>query len=1757
MFIDDKVSAVKSKFSVINDVTRLQALVDKKKVVVTEAAIREVLQLDDAAGVDCLPNEEIFTELARMGKGFSRVETPLFERMLIGKEIKEKGDAGEHVEDVNAGDDAQGDNTAAHGEVPTVTQEPSIPSPTPTIPPSQLRQDIPLTSQVQQTPPESPQDDAVVLMDEKEEDKKVKEAKVDESAQVQGRQAESQTEIYKIDMDHALKVFSMQEDEPAKVWEVVYVLTTAMLITKAVTAASKIVTAASAIISAIKPQVPTAPARVAAAPARVAAAPNKGKGIMVEEPKPLKKKQHIEMDEEYAIKLHAKLNEAIDWDVAINHVKLKAKKDPATKEKIEEEENIALQSINETPAQKLAKRRKLNEEVEDLKRHLEIVPDEDDDVYTEATALARKVLVVDYKIIELNNKPCYKIIRADGTHQLYISFLTLLKNFDREDLEALWSLVKEMFSTSKPKNFSDDFLLTTLREMFKKPDVQAQVWKNQRTIHGQAKCCQAKLMLLDNAAEARLTLLSHINATKMKEDLIAYQKKSFLNNLDSWDMGKGSTMPSGPQHTPIIQPSTSKPQKKQKTKKSRRQDPEETQPTGPTTNIVDEALNEVNVAAQSNDPPFSRVNTLGNGDDGLKLKELMEICTKLQQRVIDLENTKSVQALEILSLKNKVKRLEKKRRSRTHRVKRLYKVGLSARLESSAEEQSLGKEDAFKQGRNIADIDADGVLNDEEVVVKKAVIVKEVDATQDQVSAATTIVAKDLTVEDITLEKALEVLKTSKPNIRGNVVRDHKEKSKSKTIPTSIADRISPKAKGIVMEEPSKATTTTIPISSKVQDKGKWIMNEETLKMKKKDQINFDVQEARRLCEEEQGELIVEEKSRLFVELMDKRKKHFAKPKAEEKRRNRLTKVQKRNQILKRAGDKLEQECSKKHKIDDDTDTAELKQLLNIIPEEDIAIDAIPLAVKTPVVDWKIYKEGKKIYYQIIRAGRKSKSYLIFSHMLKDFDREDVETLWQLVKANFEFRFHINSKKQRFLLVVLDLIQVSMDSLSTKVVSAAKLPILNPNEFDLWKMRLEQYFLMTDYSLWEVILNGDSHVPTIVVEGVVQPVGHTSREQKLARRDELKAHDTFLMALPDKHQLKFNSHKDAKTLMEAIEKRFGGNTETKKVQRTLLKQQFENITSSSSKSLDQIHDRLQKFVSLLDIHRVSLSQEDVNLKFLRSLPSEWKTHTFIWRNKAIWKNEVLMICSIVLKFMKLDAPASVSAVCAKMHVSSLLNVNFLSNAIDVDDLDEMDLRWQMSMRARRFLQKTGINVGDNRPTYMGFNMSKVECYNCHRKEHFARECRSQPSGGYHDVPPLITRTFMPPKPDLVFHTASIAVETDHSAFTIQLSTSKPAQDLSHTNRPSAPIIKDWVSDSKDESEATTPHNVSSFVQSSKQVKTPRHSVQPVETSILIVTPKPSNLKFNSSGKRRNRKTCFVCKSVDHLIKDYDHHAKKIALPTPRNYEHRGNNKQNASLTHNNTQKHKVPAAVLTQSKLVFNTAVRPVSVVVPKIMVTRPRLAHLTITKSKSPIRRNITRSTSLKTNNSPPRVTVAQAPVGNPQYALKDKGVIDSRCSWHMTGNMSYLSNFEELNGGYVAFGGNTKGGKIFGKRKIKTGKLDFDDVYFVKELKFNLFSVSQMCDKKNSVLFTDTECLVLSPDFKLPDEIQVLLRFPRENNMYNVYLKNIVPSGDLTCLFAKVRIANTAAYDWLELRRNGSRGTWGCMGMFLYGGVQGKGWG
>nr|GEZ94572.1 hypothetical protein [Tanacetum cinerariifolium] len=651
--------------------------------------------------------------------------------------------------------------------------------------------------------------------------------------------------------------------------------------------------------------------------------------------------------------------------------------------------------------------------------------------------------------------------------------------------------------------------------------------------------------------------------------------------------------------------------------------------------------------------------------------------------------------------------------------------------------------------------------------------------------------------------------------------------------------------------------------------------------------------------------------------------------------------------------------------------------------------------------------------------------------------------------------------------------------------------------------------------------------PTRFIDGVLQPVAPTTTKQRLARKNELKARGTLLMALPDKHQLKFNSHKDAKTLMEAIEKRFRGNTETKKVQKNILKQQYENFLGSSTESLDQIHDRLQKLISQLEILRVSVSQEDINLKFLRSLPSKWRTHTLIWRNKTnleeqslddlfnslkIYEAEVKHSFSaststqnIAFVFSSntdsttkpISATTRVSAVSTKIPVSPLPNVDSLSNAViysffandffrgEEEILEQIDLliwvliclKWSVipaigrdtlqgsvgsydwsfqaeeeptnyalmafssssleSLEARLLVYKQNESVFEedikllklevqlrdnalvnlkqtlekakqerddlklklekfqtssknltellasqtNAKTGLGYNsqvftraMFDCDDYLSSRSNESLPPSpiydRYQSGNGYHAIPPPYTRTFMPPQPDLVFNNAPNAVETDHHAFIVKLSLTKPDQDLSHTIRPSAPIIEDWVSDSEDESETKTSPNVLSFVQPTEQVKSPRHSVEHAETSI---PPKTAISKLTSNGKCRNRKACFV-----------------------------GNHKHYASMTHQNPQKHMVRAAVLTQSKPVSITIVRPVS------------------TKSNSPNRWHINRSPSLKSSNSPPRVTAVKASIVN---AAQDKGVTGSGCSRHMIGNMSYLSDFEELNGGYVAFRGNPKG--------------------------------------------------------------------------------------------------------------------------------------
>nr|GEW05784.1 ribonuclease H-like domain-containing protein [Tanacetum cinerariifolium] len=416
------------------------------------------------------------------------------------------------------------------------------------------------------------------------------------------------------------------------------------------------------------------------------------------------------------------------------------------------------------------------------------------------------------------------------------------------------------------------------------------------------------------------------------------------------------------------------------------------------------------------------------------------------------------------------------------------------------------------------------------------------------------------------------------------------------------------------------------------------------------------------------------------------------------------------------------------------------------------------------------------------------------------------------------------------------------------------------------------------------------------------------------------------MALPNEHQLKFNSYKDAKTLMQVIKNRFGGNIATKKTQKNLLKQQYENFAASSTELIDQTYERLQNLISQLEMHGErnkpeikTLSLDDLfnNLKAYESEVMETSSSTTNSHNAAFLSSS--------------STNNTTRAINTAHDVNTARTQGASDNSATVENFRNVVI---YSFFAR-FAEGGVIEVvGCNGKWWSGRNLGRAG----------------------------VTDDF-------------VDVNKSVSESIVEKPTVKSNEPKTVRKEDGAQIIKDWVSESEKEDE-----------------------------------PKPVNNRTTSKNSKINQKV--------------------------------------------------------------------------------------------------NTIRAT---------QVNTARPKASNPQQDLKDKGVIDSGCSRHMTRNKSYLIDYEEIDGGFVTFGGNSKGRKNTGKGKIRTGKLKFKDIYFVKELKFNLFSVSQMCDKKNSVLFTDTACVVMSLDFKLTNESHVLLKVPRQDNMYSVDLKNVVPQGGLTCLFAK----------------------------------------
>ncbi|GJU44402.1 ribonuclease H-like domain-containing protein [Tanacetum coccineum] len=959
-------------------------------------------------------------------------------------------------------------------------------------------------------------------------------------------------------------------------------------------------------------------------------------------------------------------------------------------------------------------------------------------------------------------------------------------------------------------------------------------------------------------------------------------------------------------------------------------------------------------------------------------------------------------------------------------------------------------------------------------------------------------------------------------------------------------------------------------------------------------------------------------------------------------------------------------------------------------------------------------------------------------------------------------------------------------------VSTIKLHILKKGECDIWAMKMEHYLAHKDYLIWEVIQNGNGHVSITT--------------------------DT-----QEDHLAKFHKMTDAKEMWEAIKSRFGGNDESKKMQKYILKQQFEGFSVSNSEGLHKGYDRFQSLLSQLEIHGAGVSTEDANQKFLRSLPSAWSQVSLIMRTKPGVDSLSFDDLYNNLRVFENDVKGSTASSSSTQNVAfvseNTSSTNDVSTAygvsnpsghnsqyeqtssysllanqsscpqldhedleqLDEFDLEEMDLKWQVamiSMRMKKFYKKTGRKLQFDAKEPVGFDKTKVECYNCHKTGHFARECRTkgnqdnrrrdawnsrnkdgrrsgkqedskalvtidgegvdwtshseeeedyalmacnssgsdtevtscsneckesyaklkklydaqreqlsdasieikaytqglkkveaqlvahqqgqlwyeekikfmkidlddktdvltyhkkllaeaekekedlkakvekwhnssknlgkllntqmsandkfrlgygdhrydgilsyenevlqsvfmnkeselvnQPlydrfvtAGGMHVVPPPMTGNYMPSGPDIEIdysqftygpkQTQTSESETQTSDFdtcesdcSVETHESLPEPAVNEpkvVNQPKvwsdAPIIEEYESDSEYEhvSLLTKKQETSSFA--NQQVKTPRETVKNQFTH-----SKNPKVDKKGLGYGFTTKACFVCGSLSHLIRDCDFHEKRMAQQAELNNRMRKKSSQREIRPiWNNVQRvnHKnqfVPTAVLTRtgkipvstarasgtnnvstarhnfnSQAVLTNAARKISTVKPFVNRVRPKTVFH---KTHSPFRRPFNNTTALRTNFSKQKVNTAEvnavSAVGGkretadyPHRTFQNKGIVDSGCSKHMTGNKAYLAEYQDFNGGPVAFGGSK--GYITGKGKIKTGKLDFEDVCFVKELQhFNLFFVSQICDKKNKVLFTDSECLVLSPEFKLPDANQVLLRIPRQNGI------------------------------------------------------------
>ncbi|GKA18617.1 putative ribonuclease H-like domain-containing protein [Tanacetum coccineum] len=617
------------------------------------------------------------------------------------------------------------------------------------------------------------------------------------------------------------------------------------------------------------------------------------------------------------------------------------------------------------------------------------------------------------------------------------------------------------------------------------------------------------------------------------------------------------------------------------------------------------------------------------------------------------------------------------------------------------------------------------------------------------------------------------------------------------------------------------------------------------------------------------------------------------------------------------------------------------------------------------------------------------------------------------------------------------------------MVAAAKLLVLNPGKFELWKMRIKQYFLMTDYTLWEVIVNGDSPPPKRTIDGVEQIYPPTTTEEKLARKNELKARGTLLMDLPNKHQLKFNSYKNSKSLMKAIEKRFGDNKESNKTQKTLLKKQYENFNGSSLKGLDQTYNRLQKLISQLEILGETISQEDMNLKLLKSLPSECKTHTLIWRNKPdletlsmddlynnlkIYETEVKGSSSTSqniqnIAFVSSNITSSTNEAVKTAH--GVFVANSKPNASTLPNVDSLrDAVIYSFFATRRFHKKTGRNLGVNGTDTIGFDKTKVECYNCHIRGHFSRECWAPMNQDSRNRE--ITRRTVPVK-----ETTLNALVSQCDGFGYDWSDQAEEGPSNHALMAYTSSGSSCSSSSDTESQLNVGAYKAGleFVEARLNVYKKNEAVFEKDINILKLD---IMLRDNAliELKKKIKKAEKERNDLKLTLEKFENSSKNLSklldsqvsdkFKTGVGYDNQVYNSQVFDSQKNDKYKTLTSVPAVATSKVKTSES-KSKFVCEPLIEDWISNSKNENETECKSRQRKPSNDKVDfVKTNKhvKSPRESINK-------LELQEKGVIDSGCSRHMTRNKFYLSDYKEIDGGFVAFGGNPKAGQA-GKKTV-----------------------------------------------------------------------------------------------------------------------------